>query len=192
MSKILQVRRGTTDANNKFTGMPGELSFDTDKKTLRVHDGETLGGFELSRTDQISSNGNAAFDITSVSDEFWTETVARFAPPTFTILTSPQIKVKTTVPSTEYIFDAVNKDPVFIRVMMICQSPDAGYAIGDVVYAFGIGNRTNPSPNMWTDDNGVHVCLMVGNEEYWVSHKDTGVRTNITQDNWRLLFRVYC
>ncbi len=192
MSKILQVRRGTTDANNNFTGMPGELSFDTDKKTLRVHDGETLGGFELLRTDQNSSNGDGTFDITSVSDEFWAETIARFAPAPFTILTSPQMKVKSTVPSTECIFDTVSKEPAFVRVMLICQSPDAGYAIGDTVYAFGIGNRTNPTPNIWTDDNGVHVQLMIGNEQFWVSHKNTGTQTNIVPENWRLLFRVYC
>ena len=98
MSKILQVRRGTADAHNNFTGMIGEISYDTDAKTLRVHDGETLGGFELARTDQIPTLGegadtNGMFDITKVSDDFWREKFAQFAPASLTLNESPQIKL---------------------------------------------------------------------------------------------------
>lgn len=47
MPTTLQFRRGTTSQNDSFTGAAGELSVDTDKDTLRVHDGSTAGGFEL-------------------------------------------------------------------------------------------------------------------------------------------------
>ena len=44
MSTQVQFRRGTTTQNNAFTGAQGELSVDTDLKTLRLHDGTTAGG----------------------------------------------------------------------------------------------------------------------------------------------------
>ncbi len=43
MARVLQIRRGTTAQNDNFTGLSGELSFDTETKTLRVHDGTRLG-----------------------------------------------------------------------------------------------------------------------------------------------------
>ena len=47
MPTVVQFRRGTTAQNNAFTGSVGELSIDTDIETIRVHDGSTVGGFEL-------------------------------------------------------------------------------------------------------------------------------------------------
>jgi len=47
MPTALQLRRGSTSQNNSFTGAVGEVSVDTDKDTLRVHDGSTAGGFEV-------------------------------------------------------------------------------------------------------------------------------------------------
>ena len=47
MAIQLQLRRGTTAENNAFTGAVGELTMNTDTKTLRIHDGETIGGVEI-------------------------------------------------------------------------------------------------------------------------------------------------
>ena len=44
MATQVQLRRGTTTQNNAFTGANGELSVDTDVKTIRIHDGLTAGG----------------------------------------------------------------------------------------------------------------------------------------------------
>jgi hypothetical protein len=44
MSSQVQFRRGTTTQNNAFTGAQGELTIDTDVKTIRIHDGTTAGG----------------------------------------------------------------------------------------------------------------------------------------------------
>ena len=48
MPSVLQLRRGTTSQNNAFTGAAGELSYDTEVDTIRVHDGSTAGGFAMS------------------------------------------------------------------------------------------------------------------------------------------------
>ena len=61
MAKRLQLRRGTTAQNNAFTGVLGELTYDTDKKQLRVHDGRTIGGNAVDDTtrDVTSQVSNA-------------------------------------------------------------------------------------------------------------------------------------
>ena len=47
MPTTVQFRRGTTAQNDAFTGAAGELSVDTDKKTIRIHDNSTAGGEEV-------------------------------------------------------------------------------------------------------------------------------------------------
>ena len=56
MAKLLKLRRGTTSQHSSFTGAEGEVTVDTDKETLVVHDGSTSAGFPL-----------AAEDLTNVS-----------------------------------------------------------------------------------------------------------------------------
>lgn len=59
MSTALQLRRGTTAQHASFTGALGEISVDTDKKVVVVHDGATAGGTPLAKqvggslTDQL-------------------------------------------------------------------------------------------------------------------------------------------
>jgi len=47
MSKQVQLRGGTTAQHNTFTGASREVTVDTDKHTLVVHDGLTAGGFPI-------------------------------------------------------------------------------------------------------------------------------------------------
>lgn len=44
MSRQIQIRRGTAAEHDNFTGAIGEVTMDTTNKTLRVHDGVTVGG----------------------------------------------------------------------------------------------------------------------------------------------------
>ena len=53
-----QSRRGTTVAHASFTGADGEVTVDTTKKTLVVHDGSTAGGFP-----QVPASGSARVDF---------------------------------------------------------------------------------------------------------------------------------
>ena len=55
MSKQIQIRRGTTAEHKSFIGAQGEITMDTDKNTLRVHDGKTPGGTPLAREGDTSS-----------------------------------------------------------------------------------------------------------------------------------------
>ena len=193
MARVLQIRRGTTAQNDNFTGMAGEITFDTDAKTLRVHDGETLGGFALARADTTSGGGTTGggdFDISDVPAEFWQQLFAQYCPAPFTIMDSTLVNIPTSG-GTQYIFET-SASAKFVQTFLVCQTPEAGYAIGDTVSAFGIGNQTMPAPNTFTDSFGLNILLLTGGQAFWVAHKNTGVQTQITNERWRILFRVYC
>jgi hypothetical protein len=49
MAFAFQRRRGTTSQHSAFTGLLAELTVDTDKEVVVVHDGSTAGGFPLSK-----------------------------------------------------------------------------------------------------------------------------------------------
>lgn len=49
MAFAIQLRRGTTAQHSAFTGLVGEVTIDTDKDTIVVHDGSTVGGFPLAK-----------------------------------------------------------------------------------------------------------------------------------------------
>jgi hypothetical protein len=72
MSIQLQFRRGNTAQTAVFTGAFAEVSMDTDKNTLILHDGVTAGGYALARESSLTANqafaqqaynkANAAYD----------------------------------------------------------------------------------------------------------------------------------
>lgn len=47
MAKQVQLRRGDASEHTTFTGAIGELTYVSDDKTLRIHDGATAGGLEV-------------------------------------------------------------------------------------------------------------------------------------------------
>jgi hypothetical protein len=55
MSIVVQRRRGTTVEHATFTGALGEITVDTDKKVLVVHDGATPGGHPLAKESDLPS-----------------------------------------------------------------------------------------------------------------------------------------
>ena len=55
MSKRIQLRRGTTAQTNAFTGAVGEVTVDTNKNTVVVHDGTTVGGTVLAKVSEVPS-----------------------------------------------------------------------------------------------------------------------------------------
>ena len=60
MAKQIQLRGGTTAETNAFTGANREVTVDTDKDTLVVHDGTTAGGFPLAKESNVPNGSNSA------------------------------------------------------------------------------------------------------------------------------------
>jgi hypothetical protein len=54
MAKELRLRRGDTAASDAFIGSSAELTVDTQKKQVRLHDGITPGGFALVKDDEVA------------------------------------------------------------------------------------------------------------------------------------------
>lgn len=72
MAKQLQLRSGTTTEHNTFTGAVGEVTVDTTKDTLVVHDGVTVGGHPVAAKANadgtislIKKDGTSAGEINS-------------------------------------------------------------------------------------------------------------------------------
>ena len=53
----LQLRRGTTSEHSTFTGLVGEITVDTTKDTIVVHDGTTVGGIPLAKASEVTDGG---------------------------------------------------------------------------------------------------------------------------------------
>ena len=64
MATAIQRRRGNTAQHASFTGLAGEITIDTDKNTVVVHDGVTAGGYPLAKSSEIQALGSG--DITAV------------------------------------------------------------------------------------------------------------------------------
>ena len=85
MAKLLKLRRGSTSQHSSFTGAEGEVTVDTDKDTLVVHDGSTAGGHELLRedmsnlpagtVDNADINASAAIAGTKISPNFGAQNI---------------------------------------------------------------------------------------------------------------------
>ena len=63
MATQVQFRRGTTGQHSAFTGAVGEVTVDTEKKTVCIHDASQAGGFPLLKED----GSNCNFSIGSLS-----------------------------------------------------------------------------------------------------------------------------
>ena len=61
MTTAIRRRRGTTTQHSTFTGLAGELTVDTTKNTVVVHDGSTAGGFALAKENNATLSGSVNF-----------------------------------------------------------------------------------------------------------------------------------
>ncbi|MCS7228042.1 MAG: hypothetical protein NZ839_03650 [Endomicrobia bacterium] len=65
-AKQVQFRRGTTSQHQSFVGVIGEITVDTDKKVVVVHDGITYGGHPMQKEIKgFSQNENGDINITN-------------------------------------------------------------------------------------------------------------------------------
>lgn len=71
--------------------------------------------------------------------------------------------------------------PHWVRFVMICQTAELGYAIGDEV---------DNSDDFTISSNATNICASENNSAtHNIFHKTTGVLTNITNANWKI--RMY-
>lgn len=68
MASRIKFRRGTTTEHASFTGAEGEITVNTTKDTLVVHDGATAGGFEMMRADLNNLDSGTAIPAANITD----------------------------------------------------------------------------------------------------------------------------
>ena len=62
-ARRLLLKRGNGAENDGYVGLLGEVTVDTDKQTLRVHDGATAGGVPVARMADISDMSSADYVV---------------------------------------------------------------------------------------------------------------------------------
>lgn len=78
MANALQLRRGTTAQHSTFTGLAGEVTVDTTKDTVVVHDGSTAGGIPLATESSVSGKLNTAGGVITGNVSWGDNTKAQF------------------------------------------------------------------------------------------------------------------
>jgi uncharacterized coiled-coil protein SlyX len=66
MAKQVQYRRGTTAQHASFTGAQGEITVDTSKNVVIVHDGSTTGGIPMATNAEVVSLSTLLFSNAAV------------------------------------------------------------------------------------------------------------------------------
>jgi hypothetical protein len=68
MASRIRFRRGTSTEHATFTGAEGEITVNTTKDTIVLHDGATAGGFEMMRADLNNLDSGTAIPAANITD----------------------------------------------------------------------------------------------------------------------------
>lgn len=68
MASRVKFRRGTSIQHASFTGAEGEITVDTTKDTLVVHDGIQVGGYEMLRADLNNLDASTSIPAVNITD----------------------------------------------------------------------------------------------------------------------------
>jgi hypothetical protein len=75
-TKRVQIRKGTEQEHQSFTGALAEITYDTTKGVIRMHDGSTVGGFDVEKARYTLANGainlmaNVKYNIDTTGGSF--------------------------------------------------------------------------------------------------------------------------
>lgn len=99
MARQVRRRRGTTADHASWIGADGEITVDTTKKTLVVHDGATPGGFPLARGDFAGTDVVRSIQIRQIVVLFEQvyNSLAEKDPETFYVVTPAILRAETVV-----------------------------------------------------------------------------------------------
>ena len=127
MAIQIQLRQGTTTEHNTFTGAVGEVTVDTTKDTLVVHDGVTVGGTVLAKVSEVPSLVPQATEAVAGKAKIATSAIAQAGVNDTDFITPLKLKniafgmnqtnkLKTVVSGTTYTHS--NDKPSFLSISM--------------------------------------------------------------------------
>ena len=163
MAKQLQLRSGTTTEHNTFTGAVGEVTVDTTKDTLVVHDGVTVGGFP------VASKANADGTISLIKKDGTSAGTINSTGLFNNTLTSANTNQALTAAQGKVLKDSL--DAASLGAGQTWQNVSASRAI-NTTYTNSTGKpifiaigKTNQSSDMRLDVNGIQVGYASGSNE---------------------------
>lgn len=68
MASRIRFRRGTSTEHATFIGAEAEITVNTTKDTIVLHDGSTAGGFEMMRADLNNLDSGTAIPAANITD----------------------------------------------------------------------------------------------------------------------------
>jgi hypothetical protein len=68
MASRIRFRRGTSVEHSTFIGAEGEITVNTTKDTIVLHDGVQAGGFEMLRSDLNNLDSGTAIPAANITD----------------------------------------------------------------------------------------------------------------------------
>ena len=123
MSTQVQFRRGNTAQTSTFTGATAEITVDTDKETIVVHDGSTAGGFPLARESSSNTAGSYANSAYATANS-----AASYANAAFAVANSDTSAANTGAAYANSAFLAANSASSYANSGFITANSAASYA----------------------------------------------------------------
>jgi hypothetical protein len=138
MATTLKLRRGTTAQHSSFTGAAGEVTVDTDKDTVVVHDGTTAGGFPLARDSAVlhTTGAESAAGLKTFGDGIATDTIAEET--SAAGVTVDGVLLKDSQVTTDQINEKTSAAGVTVDGVLL---KDNGASLGGNLTFTGSGNR---------------------------------------------------
>ena len=161
MSKQVQLRRGTTAQHSSFTGVVGEVTVDTTKKTVVVHDGSTAGGVPLA-TETTLGDYVATSDIGSTVQAYDADTAKTDVAQSFTAAQRGAITALTDGATITPDFALSNNFSVTLEGNRTMANPSnlvAGQSGSIFITQDGTGSRTLAWGSYWDFAAGVAPTL---------------------------------
>ena len=146
VTKVLTLR-GNTIQNNRYTGLPGELTVDTEAKTIRIHDGVTPGGNVIQGGGGGTSygNSNVAAYLTNPSTTL----------SSLNVTTAGIAQINGTNPGSELVIQTGGSRNFNFRSSGNLEVP--GSIIPTANVAYSLGNITHQWRDLFVSNNTIYV-----------------------------------
>jgi hypothetical protein len=180
MATALKLRRGTTSQHSTFTGAEGEVTVDTTKDTVVVHDGATAGGFPLATEKgantftanqiiSVTDNTNAALRITQAGtgNALLVEDSANPDSTPFVIKNDGKVGIGTSSP--DNALDVVATEP-FVKISTASSGLSAFYQATTPIGSLYLGKDRDGSAGLF-GNAGEYVIAGTGNYpmDFWTN-----------------------
>ena len=181
MAIQIQLRQGTTTEHNTFTGAVGELTYDTEKKQLRVHDGSTVGGKVVDDTTRnVTSQVSNATETVEGKAKIATTAIARAGVNDADFLTPKKLRDA---------LNAVGDAPISACRARVVFGATANILNSDNILSItknGTGDFTVKFITAMPDNNYVIVATALGTARCIALHETSSIPTLKTTTEFRI------